>query len=836
LLSLQQAAGNAAVSDLLAGGAPLPPALRRDMEQRFGCDFGAVRIHDGPGAEAATKSLSAKAVTIGSHIAFDAGRFFPDTQDGRRLIAHELAHVVQQRRGGSARPSLDGTGPLESDAARAGEAAANGGGAIAVSGNSAVGPAAEPDDPPKHTSPGDIPVRGRVRRSEIAGRGPPEANWESQFEPPKAPFTPTHITTIAGAQAWADDLSGYERDEARRYKIGEHLKSMIEKVPPEVWLPSNDIVSRSELKGGGHMTVTGAIGPIDTDSLRNKLFTSYLTVDHPAELKKPRDPTGLIWGDDFNIEQVATPEEQAAHLTPDPRPFKLSGEPFTRRELDVLEFLFPDEMLEWRRRDVALQESVQRERDRRTGVIMGAFGDMAIRFLGQSLKWTALAGSGAALAPGISGWLGSKLPSFAGWGGRFLVGTGTGEVLGAGTEAVDSAISNLGDLVRGDIGIGQYGWNVLTDTWSGAKGGAVFGAAAEVARPLLGWASKLVRRPSAPVAAPVEPQPSTAKPAASSSQSNVAKSTPAAPDIDPDVASSRPPSAKPPATVTKQAELEEATAPETVSARSKGGKGQKGKAAGRRDEPDTGKGEPPKVQAAEPPGPATSTKAAPTPGPAEAPAPVAEPPSSRPSPVVTTLRRSSEPLSGAEFSADPNARTVMTKPMAKRGPSTQKSGFTSSEIEQSRSETIAKRSRGVTAEPEGTRVTTSPKSRTASLSDEEMLAANMKAAGREVPPGHDAHHLVLKRGGGTWGDRARRELRRVGISVNDADNGIALPGSSVPRGTVPEPEGGPWHATMHTERYYQEIATRLRGVTDEEEARAVLRQIQTDIVDGNFPN
>jgi len=117
-----------------------------------------------------------------------------------------------------------------------------------------------------------------------------------------------------------------------------------------------------------------------------------------------------------------------------------------------------------------------------------------------------------------------------------------------------------------------------------------------------------------------------------------------------------------------------------------------------------------------------------------------------------------------------------------------------------------------------------------------MLAANMKTAGRPVPPGHDPHHIVAKKGGGKWGNRARAALRRVGIRVNDADNGLSLPGSSVPRGTVPEPEGGPYHATMHTERYYQEIATRLKGVTDEEEARAILRQIQTDIVDGKFPN
>jgi hypothetical protein len=141
LLSLQKAAGNAAVSDLITGGAPLPPALRRDMEQRFGCDFSAVRIHEGSRAEAATKSLSAKAVTIGQHIVFDARRFAPDTSDGRRLIAHELAHVVQQSRGGSTPPSTNGSGPLESDADRAGQAATDGTGPIAVSGSSSVGPA-----------------------------------------------------------------------------------------------------------------------------------------------------------------------------------------------------------------------------------------------------------------------------------------------------------------------------------------------------------------------------------------------------------------------------------------------------------------------------------------------------------------------------------------------------------------------------------------------------------------------------------------------------------------------------------------------------------------------
>ena len=145
--ALQQSAGNAAVSGLLSGGegAPMPPALRRDMEQRFGHDFSAVRLHDDPRAADLAASLSAKAFTVGPHIAFSRGRFAPDTRDGKRLLSHELAHVVQQSRGSAMQPSLDGAGPLEGEAVQAGEAAANGAGAVAVASGSAVGPAAEPE-------------------------------------------------------------------------------------------------------------------------------------------------------------------------------------------------------------------------------------------------------------------------------------------------------------------------------------------------------------------------------------------------------------------------------------------------------------------------------------------------------------------------------------------------------------------------------------------------------------------------------------------------------------------------------------------------------------------
>jgi Domain of unknown function (DUF4157) len=144
--ALQHAVGNAAVNELIAGqGAPVPPTLRRDMEQRFGHDFSAVRVHDNPRAADLAASLSAKAFTVGPHIAFSRGRFAPDTRDGKRLLGHELAHVVQQSRGGTFRPTLDGSGRLEADATEAEDAIADAGSA-AVQGASAVGLAAQPED------------------------------------------------------------------------------------------------------------------------------------------------------------------------------------------------------------------------------------------------------------------------------------------------------------------------------------------------------------------------------------------------------------------------------------------------------------------------------------------------------------------------------------------------------------------------------------------------------------------------------------------------------------------------------------------------------------------
>jgi hypothetical protein len=93
----QQPDGSAIVNEVLASpGHALDPAARTFMELRFGCDFGHVRVHhDGKAAESA-KSIRALAYTNGHDIVFSNGQYNPNTQAGRRLLAHELVHTMQQ--------------------------------------------------------------------------------------------------------------------------------------------------------------------------------------------------------------------------------------------------------------------------------------------------------------------------------------------------------------------------------------------------------------------------------------------------------------------------------------------------------------------------------------------------------------------------------------------------------------------------------------------------------------------------------------------------------------------------------------------------------------------
>jgi hypothetical protein len=166
------------VHDVLrSSGAPLDAPLRGEMESRFGHSFADVRVHADSRAAESARAVGAHAYAVGRDVVFGAGRYAPESIDGKRLIAHELAHVVQQR-GASAslQPKLE-IGAADDPAEREADAAAEAvtGGSRAALASAAAGPAVVRCQRVPRTQPTGAEVREdeRLRRM---GRWPAEAH------------------------------------------------------------------------------------------------------------------------------------------------------------------------------------------------------------------------------------------------------------------------------------------------------------------------------------------------------------------------------------------------------------------------------------------------------------------------------------------------------------------------------------------------------------------------------------------------------------------------------------------------------------------------------------
>lgn len=79
------------------GGTQLPDSVNSEMSQKIGADFSNVNIHTGPKSSRLNQSLGARAFTHGNNIFFNSGEYNPESREGKRLLAHELSHVVQQQ-------------------------------------------------------------------------------------------------------------------------------------------------------------------------------------------------------------------------------------------------------------------------------------------------------------------------------------------------------------------------------------------------------------------------------------------------------------------------------------------------------------------------------------------------------------------------------------------------------------------------------------------------------------------------------------------------------------------------------------------------------------------
>lgn len=104
------------VQQVLSGpGRPLDARTRAFFEPRFGRDFSSVRVHTSDTADRSARALDAQAYTVGHHVVFSRGADSPSTETGRRVLAHELAHVVQQSHSPGGTPGLQrkkgGRGP-----------------------------------------------------------------------------------------------------------------------------------------------------------------------------------------------------------------------------------------------------------------------------------------------------------------------------------------------------------------------------------------------------------------------------------------------------------------------------------------------------------------------------------------------------------------------------------------------------------------------------------------------------------------------------------------------------------------------------------------------------
>lgn len=243
LLELQQSAGNRAVTELLRGssGKPLDRSTRREMEAKFGADFGDVRVHTGEDAARSAETLRAEAYTLGRDIVFGGGKYSPSGMAGRRLLAHELAHVVQQSRKTGARSSRAETSALEASADKA--ASGIGGAAgVEVGGASAVGIARSPADddllPMLPENGVEMPWVGKgpgIDSSELGFLRDPEKFWKEYATRHPSALSPDNLKAAQGGKAPTVDTawleahpqhSAFEGDKLVHHHVGKGSKAV----------------------------------------------------------------------------------------------------------------------------------------------------------------------------------------------------------------------------------------------------------------------------------------------------------------------------------------------------------------------------------------------------------------------------------------------------------------------------------------------------------------------------------------------------------------------------------------------------------------------------------
>lgn len=191
------------------GGRPLDDATKTDMEGHLGTDLSSVRVHDGAKADQLSRSVQAEAFTTGSDVFFKSGKYAPGSSDGRRLLAHELTHVVQQSSGevgGESRVSHPDD-PHEVEAAKVGDAVSSS--APAVSADRQADTEEEPEEEAG-------PVQASIDREEAPEEEEPaeeEAPVQASIDREAAPEGDEEAEEEAPVQASIDREEAPEDEE-----------------------------------------------------------------------------------------------------------------------------------------------------------------------------------------------------------------------------------------------------------------------------------------------------------------------------------------------------------------------------------------------------------------------------------------------------------------------------------------------------------------------------------------------------------------------------------------------------------------------------------------------
>ena len=140
----EAAAGRSPVLDVVGqgGGRPLDVGIRREMESALGADFSGVRLHTDSSASESARAVNANAYTVGNDVVVRNDRWAPDSAEGKKTIAHELTHVVQQRTGPVAGSDAGGGIRLSDPSDEFEQAADRTAAAVVAGGVGAPGPSA----------------------------------------------------------------------------------------------------------------------------------------------------------------------------------------------------------------------------------------------------------------------------------------------------------------------------------------------------------------------------------------------------------------------------------------------------------------------------------------------------------------------------------------------------------------------------------------------------------------------------------------------------------------------------------------------------------------------